>query len=411
MSMREVKFSSLALGVNNRREPTRLATGGEGATFLYAADNVDIDATGFVKRREGVTRAIIGATHSAWDHDGEFGFAVIDDVLTRLDPAGAGLSQTAVRVGMPRCAVSYSRGADGAVYWTNGAEIRRVVGAADRAIATPGLPSAPVLGLAPGALRAGRYLYAFTVQGDDGESAATVVQQIEVPEEGGLELSDATLDGLVVNLYLSGPNGEVLGLAQTATDGRFGIVAPLETLRRCDTLETAPMPAGTIVRHFNGRMLVAAGSLLFFSQPYRYGLYEPARGYVPLPAEITVVEPCDNGVYLCADKTYWLPDFNGSKLQDLLPYGGLAGTSVRSPAGKAAYWQSPRGLVMADMVGGVQNLQEAALAFGPAVSGASLFRSQDGMQHIVSTRVGAEASVAVSRSFMDAEIVRKGTKP
>lgn len=409
--MREVKFSSLALGINNRREPTRLAAGGEGATFLYAADNVDIDAQGFVKRRAGATRVLEEATHSAWDHDGEYGFAVIDGVLTRLDPAGAGLLKTPVRPGMPRATVSYSMGADGAVYWTNGAEIRRVIGSEDRAITTPRLDSAPVLSFTAGALRAGRYLYAFTVQGAEGESAATVMQQIDVPEGGGLELADAVLDGMAVNLYLSGPNGEVLGLTQTATDGRFSVLAPAEAGRRCPTIETASMPPGSIVRHFNGRMLVAAGSLLYFSPPYRYGLYEPASGYIPLPAEITVMEPCDNGVYICADKTYWLPDFNGSKLQELLPYGALAGTSVRSPAGKVAYWQSQRGLVMADLVGGVKNLQEAAVALGPAVSGASLFRSQDGMQHIVSTRVGAETSVAVSRSYMDAEIVRKGTKP
>ncbi|BEP54536.1 hypothetical protein GmRootV118_17800 [Variovorax sp. V118] len=409
--MREVKLNSLALGINNRREPTRLAAGGEGATFLYAADNVDIDAQGFVKRRAGTTRALEEAVHSAWDHDGQYGFAVIDGVLTRLDPAGAGLLKTPVRPAMPRASVSYSLGADGAVYWTNGAEIRRVVDNEDRAIATPRLDSAPVLSLTAGALRAGRYLYAFTVQGTEGESAATVVQQIDVPEGGGLELSDAVLDGMAVNLYLSGPNGEVLGQTQAATDGRFSVLAPVEGGRRCPTIETAPMPPGSIVRHFNGRMVVAVGRMLYFSPPYRYGLYEPASGYIPFPSEITVVEPCDVGLYICADKTYWLTDFTGSRLQELLPYGALAESAVRSPAAKAAYWQSPRGLVRADMAGGVQNLQEAAVAFGPAERGASLFRSFDGMEHVVSTRAGAEQSVAVARSYMDAEIVRKGTQP
>jgi hypothetical protein len=411
MSMREVKFSSLALGINNRREPTRLAAGGEGATFLYAADNVDLDAQGFVKRRAGATRVLQEATHSVWDHDGEFGFAVIDGVLTRLAPAGAGLQRTAVRSAMPRATVSYSHGGDGAVYWTNGAEIRRVIGSEDRAITTSPLDNAPVLSLVAGALSAGRYLYTFTVQGEDGESSATAVQQINVPEGGGLELSDVLLDAMAVNLYLSGPNGEVLGLAQTATDGRFSVLAPIETGRRCKTIATAPMPPGSIVRHFNGRMIVAAGPMLYFSAPYRYGLYEPASGYIPLPGEITVVEPCDAGLYICADKTYWLTDFSASRLNELLPYGGLAESAVRSPAAQAAYWQSPHGLVRADMAGGVKNLQEAAIVFGPAERGASLFRSFDGMQHVVSTRAGAEQSVAVARSYMDAEIVRKGTQP
>lgn len=409
--MRDVNFTSLARGINNRREPTRLADGGEGATFLYGADNVDIDAQGYVKRRVGATRALAGAWHSAWDNDGKFGFAIVDDVLTRLEPNGAGLDQVAIRAGMSRAEVSYSLGADGAVYWTNGAEIRRMLEREDRAIATPPLTSAPVLSLTAGALPAGRYLYTLTVQGEDGESPATVVQQLDVPEGGGLALSDVLLDGLAVNLYLSGPNGELLGLAQTSTDGRFSVLAPQETGRRCATIETAVMPAGSIVRHFNGRMVVAAGRMLYFSQPYRYGLYEPAAGYIPLPDDITVVEPCDSGIYICADKTYWLPDFNASRLSELLPYGALAGSSVRSPAAKAAYWQSPRGLVMADMAGGVQNLQEAAIAFGPAVRGVSLYRAFDGMQHVISTRAGAEASVAVARSYMDAEIVRKETQP
>lgn len=408
--VRTVKLGSLAPGLNNRLEPSRLQLrlpDRSQATYLYGADNVDITSNGFLKRRRGQSLASAGAAHSLWsDQQGAFG--VVDGVLAKLSGDGAGLTREAIRQGLPALPVSYSRGADGDVYWTNSVEVRRIAVGGDRPIATAplALVSDPVL--VGGALPAGRYLVALTVSGPDGESPATTPVAVEVDGDQGIAFSGLPA-GLAVNLFATGANGEILSHQASSSTGTVTMLTLRLNGRTCDTLNRELMPAGSIVRHYNGRMLVASGNTLFLSDPYRYGLYDPSVGYIPFPAAVSVVEPMAAGVYIVADKTYWIGDLLADALQEKLAYGGTPGTSGRSPDGTQAFWQSPRGLVLGDADGNVSNVQEHALKFSAARSGASLYREQDGMTHIVSTRYGAEPSVAAATSYMEAEIVRKGT--
>ncbi|RZL88828.1 MAG: hypothetical protein EOP82_21670 [Variovorax sp.] len=408
MSIRPVKLGSMAPGLNNRLEPTQLAVASDdkkGATFLYAADNVDLNRKGYLKRRRGQTVEAAGQAHSLWsDKDGAF--AVIDSALNSLTPSGAGLARASVRVGLPALPVSYSRGADGNVYWSNGQLIRRVVAGVDRPIAAEPPSLIPPINLISGALPAGKYLVAMTRQDENGESPATPVVQVDVPANGGIQILSA--DALQV--YMSSADGDVLTLQGNTTGGALNVVTHTNNRRRCATLNRELMPAGTIVRHYNGCLLVASGNVLHVSEPYNYGLRNPSKGYIPFPEDITVIEPTANGVYLCADKTYWIADLlMEGALAEVLPYGGIPGTSGRFPREDKVFWQSSNGLVVGDKAGAAKAAQEGALEFSGASSGASLYRERDGMHHIVSTRFGVEPSVAAATSFMDARIVRKGT--
>ncbi|RYG07147.1 MAG: hypothetical protein EON92_18910, partial [Burkholderiales bacterium] len=223
MSLRTVKVSSFAPGVNNRLEPTQLATtlpDGKKGTFLYGADNVDLNEKGYIKRRRGRTTAIAGNCHSLWA-DEEGAYAVIDGALKTLMPSGAGLLASTVRAGMPNLPVSYSRGADGEAYWTNGALLRRIaVGTTDRPAATPTLSSIPAIGLTGGALAAGKYLVAMTVRDADGESPATPVVQIDVPANGGITVSSSA----AIEVYMSAPDGDVLTLQRSEATGAIAIL-------------------------------------------------------------------------------------------------------------------------------------------------------------------------------------------
>lgn len=401
--MRTYKLSNFAPGLNNRLEPTQLETAVNRAPahYLYGADNVDINQGGRIKRRRGTTQRLTGRAHSIWGDD-LGGMAVIAGELVALSPTPSGLSQTLIRSGMSGRPVSYSRGADGDVYWTDGVELRRVASGQDRPVA-PATPAEPAVSLGAGALPAGRYLISFTTLDADGESAATQPLQLDVPDSGAIVIGPTPA---TTQVYVSGPNGDVL---LRAGAGPLSITTPPAGARRLETLNHAPMPPGSIVRHYNGRMLVAAGNVLFYSHPYRYGLYDPTSGYIPLPAPITVVEPTPNGLYICADKTYWLADLTGGDLQQVLPYGGLPGSGGTHKAEDLAFWVSPYGLVVGDKNMAVKPLQDEALTLSPAARAAALYRRADGSAHFLFTRSGVQPNLAAAQAFLAAETHRKET--
>jgi len=129
------------------------------------------------------------------------------------------------------------------------------------------------------------------------------------------------------------------------------------------------------------------------------------------------VEPCETGVFVCADKTYWLA---GGLLDTapavVLPYGGLprSGGSVLTPDGQGtqqAFWLSPRGLVIGTPDGAAANVQEHALKFGNARAGATLFREQDGAHHIIAARQEAARPFAATDASLSIASIVKGTEP
>lgn len=79
-------------------------------------------------------------------------------------------------------------------------------------------------------------------------------------------------------------------------DSSVQITAPIG--RPAETMNKARMPGGNYVRYWRGRLLVARGRTLFFSDPLRYGLYDRAGGFVTFEARIDFIEPVEGGVYV-----------------------------------------------------------------------------------------------------------------
>lgn len=392
-------------GVNNRRELSRLSAA-EGTRYLAGACNVDLSADGLIRRRAGRTLTISGSAHSLWSPpDFSFGMAVLDGDLCWLEAVDTSLSAITVRESVGSAPVSYSQGADGGLYWSNGTLIRRIFDGEDRPIVTAALDAVPAVTPIRGSLPAGRYTYSFTVSGPDGESAATAPKQIELPANAGLRFTVA--DSRQVNLYLSSQNGDVLEWHASGA-GSLDVTVLAQGGRRLRTAHTAPLPAGSIIRHFNGRMLVAQGRTLYVSMPYGYGLYEPARGFIAFPADITLVEPMDGGLYIAADKTYWLANLTDAPLTEVFPFGALARSSAASPNREEVVWQTPRGLALGDAHGAVRLLQDEALAFGVATVGATLWRERDGMRQAIATRFDDGTPAGASTSNTEAAASREG---
>lgn len=402
MSTHIVSLGSFKRGLTNRRQPTRLADRDEAGAdvhWLLGADNVDLDDDGFLARRRGVTRVIPGKAHSLWSA-GQDMLAVLDDELVAVD---ASMQARRLMTGMGPHPVSYTKASDNCIYFTNGTVIRRLRGHAVEDLC-PNPPQRVSATIGKGGLPAGRYHFTATITEGDNESAAFPLQAVNVPQ--GASITITVQAGVGTPLaYVTAPDGSVLtyaGAGQQVT-----ISVPVLEARECRTQNMMRMPPGQIVRHFRGRLLVAADNVLWFSRDYHYALCKPDQDYLMFPERITVVEPTDGGVYICADKTYWMPDYE-SGLQVVDEGGGVFGTSGRK--GTSAYWHSPDGLVTGSASGQIIKVQEAALFMTDAARGASLYRKQEGAEHILTTRQAPRENRVCVGSFIEAEMVREGVK-
>lgn len=401
-------------GVNNRRDDHDLSQSVQGGSIdlLRSATNVDLTDEGKVRRRPGFTQAIAqDGCHSLWG-DGNTGFYAAGSSLYQLRESGPGVSASLVRDDLaPGQPMSYCE-AGGTYYYTGSGHIGMVRDGV-RIDFTPRLNVTPVLSAIPGALSAGRYQFCFTQMGVAGESAATVPQVIDLPTGGGIRISSIppAAPGTTLRAYMTATNGEVFGRVDLQVNtGVAEIVALPELGARCQTLLLEPMPAGSIVRHSNGRLLVAVGNLLCYSEPFANGLFRPSKNYIPFAAPVSVVEPCGGGVFVVADKTYWFEgDLAAASMAEKLPYGAVPHSGGSGPTdSNTVFWISTRGLVFGGADGSVRNAQEKQLALAGGAAGATLYREQEGLTHILTAVRDPMKTTAAASSYFDAEIVRKG---
>jgi len=409
-------------GVNNRRPDFKLdnSKGGDRATFLRSAVNTDITEQGTVKRRAGYALALAGSDcHSLWTHpSGTFGFYVDYATLYRVTGSAAAPVKTALRTDMtPGRLVSYAEVND-STYYSNGLVIGRIDAAGNHTLGVPMLAVTPLAtASAGGTLRAGDYLVCFTQRNLDGEeSGSTVPQPVTVPANGTVTITNlpaAFPAGVAaVSIYFTAANDGVLLRRATLTTAQSTFtLATTEPLGgRCPTLLLTPMPAGNIVRELNGRLLVAAGSMLYYSEPYAHALTNPARNYIPFPAPISMIESCQTGFFVAADQTYWVGgDVADTNLDPVLPFGAVPNTSGQSADENIAYWMSTRGMIRGTPDGQVVRLQEANVAVDTAPTGAFLYRKGDGMKQALGALFGANSTAVAASSWLEAEVIRKAT--
>ena len=407
------------LGLNNTRPLTQLEQferGQRSGDFMRSADNVDVTDAGTLRRRQGWAKRL-GGTQMRGLFALDDGSALVADYnqLCRLTYEDGQLNKQALMAELrPGAEVSYTATPAG-VYLSDGYGLWVFRGGAV-ARATMDAPNAPGLSAsAGGSLPGGLYQVACTFERQDGtQSCASVTVQADVPDDGILNIHlPTTTQPLTawVNVFVSPVNGDALFLAERMPIGTTSttLYVPPEQGGRCMTLYMAPTPAGQIVRQHQGKLLVARGAVVFTSQPYAYGIYDPAEDFMQFPADVTLLEPVGAGLFIVADKTYFLSNGPGAAIVEVLPYGAPRGAAVQRGEGGGIYWMGDRGLVQATEDGQAKNVNDGVLALPKPHSAALLVREQDGMEQIVAaTQARPGVSVAASRGFMDAQIIKQG---
>jgi hypothetical protein len=344
--MPTMNLGPFTLGVDNVSLDTNMPAG-----TLRVARDVVIDRAGQVAARGGRRRVLSKpGLHSGWtSRDTGLSLCVDNGVLSLAAWENGALALTALgTVGsgpMSYCDLN------GEIIGTNGLGLWRVTpSGASATLEAFGLPK-PAFTLAAagtGGLFAGKYTVAVTflrslgAPGYDEESAASDLREVAVAENGGLTVAvdwpnDPRITG--ARIYRSGPNGgldsELLRAARldagagayTLGAGTLGDV--------CRTLFMAPMPAGSIVRYWRGRLLVAAGNVMYFSEPMYYGLRDARFGFFQTAAPIGIMEPVESGIFI--GTRHGIGFLQGDEPKDLrwIKRGAgipVAGTGTRIPA-------------------------------------------------------------------------------
>ena len=412
--LKPTTITSFALGMNTRRPDFRMRrTEPPYGNYMREIVNGDISNDGTLKLRRGYAN-VLGATagSSIWADDAQAYYAS-GGTLMALSGASP-LVQTVVTGAAlnPSTPVSYDSAPMGGAYWTDGVTLGYVFNGASVPIVPPRPLVLPVVTLGAGALDAGIYSIAYTYVDSAGrESSASPPSTVAVSAAGALifTLVAAPVAGFTLKAYVSLPNGVEVYAALNFVGAGTQTLTVLSSLGpACTTMGLQNMPAGRFVRYNNGRLMVAVGSVLFYSQPFIPGLYDPTSDFIPFPATITVVQTVSNeGVFICADQTYWLSgDLADTKPVTSLQFGAVMGSAADRPDQNGGFWMSDRGICVGSSGGNVKLMQDANVSVSLTQSAASLMVDRDGSIQLITSMSGSAVTPSSEGSkYASTEIV------
>lgn len=330
---------------------------------LRVAKNIDLSDKGKVSSAPSVKLLAPGNYHSLYVDAGVM-LAADGNVLKRINRSTGATNVVMTLPGYGR--VAYCRLMD-RVAFTSGERIWSV-GVDDEALPV-GLdtPSTPILSnTAIGGLDPGRYGVAIAAVSETNESSGlSPAAFIDVPEGHGISLAMpvASAETVWFDVYRTSHNGDKLYWSMRVPAGLSTAVAGKTHLGvAADTQFLDRMPAGKILRHWNGRLLSACGNTLWFSEPLRYGLTSRRHNFVQFSHEITMLQGTDGGIFVGTGKgeVYFLAGSDPATME-VRRTGGRASIPLASAeidlaelnpslqnigSGRGAIWLAENGFVV-----------------------------------------------------------------
>lgn len=375
------------------------------------AVNVDfIGERGKVRRRDGITTRIAAPVHSFFAFDNT-ALLVKDKYMCLLNEDFTTVQLKAL---VSSAHVSYTE-AGGDIYYSNGVDKGRIVNKTWRAWGIDRAITTPVLELITGVLYPGFYQALVTYADVHGEeSGAGGTSLINVPDGTGLRVylpQPTQPEAVNIRLYLSPPSGEgnfYIGSYAKNTE-YVDIVSPPTYGWALQTQFMTSMQPCTLVEFFYGRIYGVSGNILWHTEPFRYGLRRPGSDYIPFPAPIKLIARSTDGMYVVADKTYWLAGTEPTdfKVVIISEYSAAAGSASRMPDSQDVLWYSDVGIVVAGPGGQVAFLQRPNVQGTPSSTGTTQYVELNGVRKILSAVSGDPIASGLSvGDYMDAEIER-----
>lgn len=392
---------------------------------LRQAINVDILPDGRVRRRQGFTNVLAGDYHSLHGADnGKFGLAVRDGELHRLTHNGSTLVAQTVATGLMLGRPMGYAYVNGLLYYSNGLDSGKIGETGSVAPWTVEAPNArpTVSELSGGLLSPGQYQISLTYV------TAAMEQSLGLPVPAVVSVANSNagllLSGIpqpqsptvaYIRVYATTNDGAVLYRVADLPVGTtsYQLLSMPGGGMVLRTGAFGPLPPGAVLAYYNGRLYSAAGNVLWESEPFNYGVCNLAEGFTVFPADITMLAPVLDGIYVASDVTYFLsgPNLKQASMRTVLPYGAAKHAVTKRSDNDTQVWLSHRGLVEGGDGGKVKNLQEAHVAVPEHDTGALLFREQNGVKQFIGLGAGGQQGSVAKLSatdFAEAEIRRGG---
>jgi hypothetical protein len=387
--MRNVNLKAAA-GVRNDVPLERF-----GKSDLASGVNVDIDKTGKVSRRAGQRQVLAGADIHSLTQTSSRMFFVDGTDLLELHPS---FTTSPLKTGLAIGRRMTFLGLNQKVYFMNGADAGVIVGSHVQRLGVE-VP-APVHVVAIG--DDGDYGVTMTYVRNDGtESGArgyVFVRSAEIPSM--LLTLPVSTDPDVVSkrLYITTMDGEVPYLAAEVDNATLSYqhseLGPLAIV--CSTQFLSPMPSGDVLAAYNGRLYIARGNLLVYSEPYNYETCDMRMNYIQFPDRVTIIAPVKDGIYVGTEtETLFLRGADPAEFaaETVAPVGSIFGTLVYADPGfvtkdglkgQAPMWMTTRGVCAATESGVFTELTSGRYVLPDATSGAGLYRYQRGVPQYIS---------------------------
>jgi len=415
-----IQIGPFPKGINNIEKETALP---EGA--LREAVNVVIGDTGTVRRREGYTKVYSGANiHSVYKRYFMEGASL---KYLRDDNSGVNV----IASGLSGDTVSYCEAID-TIFLTDGITNSKISKGVYSLASVPTPTQAPSLVYtASGSLLPGKYQVTVAKQDIHSKelSGAPISSVIELTSVGGIVVTIPVGTGAYNNVvYMSRTSDSVLFMQYAIND-----LVPTYTLSmlrddtdECSTQHLTALEPGHLIEQHSGKLYVASEGVLWYSEPHRYGLMRRSRNFFNFPSRITVCVAVESGIFVVADKTYFVSLTTDDKAQIKVVSDNTAveGSSLRlvgtdvpavsdmvSADEQIAYWFSDEGAMLGLPNGNV--VPATRQSFVPPdnteYTGASLFAQVNGVKQIVtSMHTGGGNSTLQANDTASLTIYRNG---
>jgi hypothetical protein len=189
-------------------------------------------------------------------------------------------------------------------------------------------------------------------------------------------------------------NATDIGYIDSTGANEFTEPAEVTAAADTDIVFKAIMPAGHLLAFYNGSLWVAHDNVVTRSDAYDLMARDERYSDIPLPGEVTMLTPVDDGLWVSDGRTAAFIQEGETSYLETAPYGAILGTAVEGKAewlgvqgvsGKVVVWRSARGVCVGGNGGRFLNLSEDTVALKGGDLGAAMLRHANGQIHYVST--------------------------